>query len=183
VTTPTLTVTSGPVDTATAICPCSRCGTHLPAEAFGRDRSRIAGRRSICRDCSNERSREVAAMRREGTWRGREYMRTAPIARLFERVVLVPDALGGCWRWTGPVSRRGYGQIQDRARGRPLLVHRVAYEWAIGPLADGLELDHLCETKRCVRPDHMEPLTKAEHSRRSCARLDQRRPGWRRGSR
>lgn len=162
---------------------CSRCGESKEPSAFHRDRSRPDGRRAVCKSCSNGRSREVHALRREGSWHGRAYVRTDVVARLWDRVAVMPDALGGCWLWTGSVNATGYGQIQDRGRGRPLLVHRVAYESVHGPLPDGLELDHLCETKRCVRPGHVGALTKSEHSRRSCERMDQRRPGWRKGSR
>lgn len=37
--------------------------------------------------------------------------------------------------------------------------HRVAYELLIGPIAAGLELDHLCRTHACVNPAHLEPVT------------------------
>ena len=37
-----------------------------------------------------------------------------------------------------------------------LLAHRLAYEVTLGPIADGLTVDHLCRNRSCIRPDHMD---------------------------
>jgi HNH endonuclease len=74
----------------------------------------------------------------------------------------------GCWLWTGAIDR-GYGQFVWNGRKR---AHRVAYELIIGPIPEGLELDHLCRNKSCVRPEHLEPVTKAENIRRQWASKD-----------
>jgi hypothetical protein len=76
---------------------------------------------------------------------------------------------GECWRWTGAVAG-GYGRFwigPGRARGRPVQAHRFAYELLVGPIPDGLTIDHLCLNKLCVNPAHMEPVTGAENSRRA----------------
>lgn len=71
-----------------------------------------------------------------------------------------------CWLWTGYVNNKGYGLI---SRGSPAttyerkLVHRVAYELEVGPIPEGLEIDHLCRVRNCVRPDHLEPVTRHEN--------------------
>jgi hypothetical protein len=44
--------------------------------------------------------------------------------------------------------------------------HRFAYLEFVGPIPDGLVLDHLCRNKKCVNPDHLEPVTNAENLRR-----------------
>jgi hypothetical protein len=76
-----------------------------------------------------------------------------------------PD-LGPCWLWTAALNNRGYGTF--RARGRPgNYAHRFAYELLRGPIPDGLELDHLCRTPRCVNPEHLEPVTHRVNSLRS----------------
>lgn len=164
---------------------CTKCGIAKPIGGFHSDRQRRDGRRSICKTCSNSRWREVQALRASGEWSGREYVRTDPAERVREGTVIGPDVgigLGACWLWTGSVGSRGYGQINIRALLRPVGTHRVAYEAVNGPIPDGMELDHLCEVKTCVRPDHLDVVTKAEHSRRSCARLDAKSPGWRLGA-
>jgi hypothetical protein len=86
--------------------------------------------------------------------------------RLWERVAVDDDS--GCWLWMGRVDDWGYGRISaGGGKGRELRVHRVAYELLVGPIPDGLVIDHLCLVKRCVYPDHLEPVTSEENSRRA----------------
>lgn len=70
----------------------------------------------------------------------------------------------GCWIWTGQCDHRGYGRF---ALGRRhLIAHRYGYEAMVGPIPDGLEIDHLCRARACVNPDHLEPVTHRENLRR-----------------
>ena len=80
----------------------------------------------------------------------------------FERHILKGD---GCWLWTGSLNNKGYGQWGQNGRTRS--AHRVAYEFYVGPIPEGLTIDHLCRTRHCVRPDHLEPVTSAENTRRA----------------
>jgi hypothetical protein len=75
----------------------------------------------------------------------------------------------GCWEWGGTKDVRGYGKIQMSSDGkqRTTGAHRVVYEYVLGPIPEGLELDHLCRNPSCVRPDHLEPVTHAENLRRA----------------
>lgn len=41
--------------------------------------------------------------------------------------------------------------------------HRIAYEIVIGPIPDGLVIDHLCRIPACVNPAHLEPVTSREN--------------------
>ena len=78
-----------------------------------------------------------------------------------------PDPNTGCWHWSGVYDKRpskGYGYI--KTLGKQRLAHRVAYELFRGPIPDGLQLDHLCQEKGCVNPDHLEILTNRENSLR-----------------
>jgi len=68
--------------------------------------------------------------------------------------------MSGCWLWTGSADN-GYGQIHwKRKTGK---AHRIAYEILIGPVPDGLEIDHLCRVRSCCNPAHMEPVTHREN--------------------
>jgi hypothetical protein len=74
------------------------------------------------------------------------------------------DKSGDCWQWTAAKCSRGYGAFGvDR---KPRRAHRVAYELVVGPIPDGLELDHLCRNPSCVNPEHLEPVTHRENMRR-----------------
>lgn len=66
----------------------------------------------------------------------------------------------GCWNWTGRQDRYGYGRYGDRN------AHRALYQIVIGDVPEGLQLDHLCGNRQCVRPDHLEPVTQKENLRR-----------------
>lgn len=80
--------------------------------------------------------------------------RTPLADRFWPKVVRDPDT--GCWEWTGATAR-GYGQIWSA--GQRVYAHRLAYELLVGPIPEGLELDHLCRNRPCVNPRHLEPVT------------------------
>jgi hypothetical protein len=82
----------------------------------------------------------------------------------WERIESHIDASGVCWEWTASCNLGGYGQTWWNKRVR--VAHRVVYEVLVGPVPEGMELDHLCRNRRCVNPDHMEPVTRAENCRR-----------------
>ena len=61
-----------------------------------------------------------------------------------------------CWLWTGATSKNGYGQFWY---AHQIGAHRFSYTWFVGPIADGLQLDHICRVRNCVNPDHLEVVT------------------------
>lgn len=69
-----------------------------------------------------------------------------------------------CWLWTAAVQSKGYGSFA--IGGITYSAHRLAYEDANGPIPDGKQIDHLCRVRQCVNPEHMEPVTGAENTRR-----------------
>lgn len=70
-----------------------------------------------------------------------------------------------CWLWTGSRNKAGYGDFKVRVNGslKVRRAHRWLYELEHGQVPDGLELDHLCRVPRCVRPEHLEPVTHREN--------------------
>lgn len=77
----------------------------------------------------------------------------------------VTEASGGCWIYTGARHTEGYGLVGWRTYGTNY-AHRVAYQRLVGPIPDGLQLDHLCRTRPCVRPAHLEPVAMRENIKR-----------------
>ena len=75
---------------------------------------------------------------------------------------------GECWIFRG-AHLRGYGIFW--AAGSNRFAHRWAYEQLVGPIPEGMTLDHLCYTRNCVRPEHLEPVTSGENVRRSRGKI------------
>ena len=86
----------------------------------------------------------------------------AQVDLLMSKIAETPS---GCWEWTATRNAAGYGVIVWGTKCyKP---HRLIYEWASGaPVADGLEVDHLCRCRGCCNPAHLEAVTKAENLRR-----------------
>lgn len=87
----------------------------------------------------------------------------APEVRFWSRVD--GEDYRDCWIWRAGRTKQGYGGFHP-AKGQMVLAHRWAYEFLIAPIPPGLCLDHLCRTRRCVNPWHLEPVTLAENTRR-----------------
>lgn len=77
----------------------------------------------------------------------------------------VPGLPGFCWTWTGALNSRGYGCWG--VDGKSQLTHRVAYKLLVGEIPTGLQIDHLCQNKRCCNPAHLEPVTDAVNKSRT----------------
>jgi hypothetical protein len=97
-----------------------------------------------------------------------------PLKKLAERSEPGPD---GCVLYTGCLTKGGYGQIS--VNGVQMLAHRAIYELTVGPIPEGLHLDHTCHNRdancmggdscihrRCINVAHLEPVTGAENTRR-----------------
>ncbi len=77
--------------------------------------------------------------------------RMTPEERFRASWVLLPN---GCHEWTRLLDRYGYGHFC--ANNKHWKAHRWAYLHLIGPIPDGLQIDHLCRNRKCVNPAHME---------------------------
>jgi hypothetical protein len=100
-------------------------------------------------------------------------VRTLVGASLADRLMFRTAETGsGCWSWIGSIDQHGYGKV--RVAGKTLATHRVAYETFVGPVPDGLVLDHMCHNadkgcpggpscshRRCLNPEHLEPATRS----------------------
>lgn len=95
--------------------------------------------------------------------------RPTPVERFWSKVdkdgplpVWAPF-LGPCWLWTRATSF-GYGVLN--VGGVTTRSHRFSYELLVGPIPEGLQIDHLCRIRNCVNPGHLEPVTLQENSLR-----------------
>ena len=71
-----------------------------------------------------------------------------------------------CWIWQLGIKGGGYGQKWDKERKKCVSAHKWYYEQLLGPVPTGMDLDHLCRVRRCVNPDHLEPVSRKENLRR-----------------
>jgi hypothetical protein len=120
--------------------------------------------REIALNTGYSRSVVRRAMRARGVPMPKAPYKTPSVRERFEKF-FEPEPNTGCWLWMGTVERRcGYPQIWYE--GTNCLAHRIAYELYVGPIPDGLVLDHLCRVRSCVNPKHLEAVTAAVNNAR-----------------
>ena len=88
----------------------------------------------------------------------------------------IPNA-NGCWIWDGALNANGYGIATGG------LAHRIAYEAYVGPIPDGMNVNHRCDVRRCVNPDHLWIGTQIENIADAKAKKRMRGPTDRGGER
>lgn len=86
-----------------------------------------------------------------------------PMASFMQKV----DKSDGCWEWTGGrYKNTGYGQFSWRENGRrtPTNAHRVAWMLLVGPIPEGMFVDHICHNRGCVNPVHLRLATPKQNN-------------------
>lgn len=113
----------------------------------------------------------------------RKNLKGMPEAERFYSYVTRTDS---CWYWLGTTIKGGYGTFRRSVEfgGAKILAHRYSYSINKGDIPTNLEIDHLCKTRNCVNPDHLEAVTRTVNIQRSkrnvCPRghvYDELRPG------
>jgi hypothetical protein len=81
----------------------------------------------------------------------------------------IAKTLDGCWEWTGGCDKDGYGQLKVRRHGKitTMRAHHMAFTLMGRSIPNGMQLDHLCRNRCCVRPEHLELVSGAENNARS----------------
>lgn len=72
-------------------------------------------------------------------------------------------AKSGCWLWKR-INKGGYGIIQIHRKS--YYAHRYSYELFNTAIPEGKVIDHLCKTRNCVNPLHLEVVSAKENTLR-----------------
>lgn len=95
---------------------------------------------------------------------------TDPLDRIMSRITVTGD---GCWEYPCR-NESGYGVVGEGPRGgKTIRTHRLVYERLVGPIPEGLDIDHLCRNRACCNPAHLEPVTRLENYLRGARKTRQ----------
>ena len=94
---------------------------------------------------------------------------------------MIADCRGGapdsCWMWPGNTDRDGYGVIKHEKRMKR--AHRLSYEMHVGPIPDGMVIDHRCNTPGCWNPQHLDAVSNQENLQKRRAISKSNKSGYR----
>jgi hypothetical protein len=142
---------------------CRKCELVKRLDEFYRAEHNKDKLKNICKTCNKaEVSRDQKEARRNQA--GLRVQLSGKTLARFE-AKYCPEPNTGCWLWFGAYVKTWYGEVYGSFCSNRVsrLAHRVSYEHHVGPIPDGLDLDHLCRMPRCVNPAHLEPVTRREN--------------------
>lgn len=96
--------------------------------------------------------------------------RTPPEQRFWPKV----QKTDGCWLWTAGQAGDGYGAFGLNRRA--IRAHRYSWELFYGPVPNGMNVLHKCDTPSCVRPEHLFLGTQTDNIADMVAKGRQRAP-------
>ena len=145
---------------------CSRCQEVKPLEAFQDSARGLHGKHSICKACQAAYARLTYYDRTPGRTRQRPLGDN--LAEYIQHRIEIEDRgyETPCWIWQLGLTPKGYARRRLPGETRMTFVHRASYQMKHGQVPDDLVIDHLCQQKSCVNPDHLEPVTIGENLRR-----------------
>jgi HNH endonuclease len=86
-----------------------------------------------------------------------DILRPQPTPRQIKNFWAKVEITETCWVWTASRYPTGYGHL--KFFGKNAYSHRIAYQMLVGPIPEGLTLDHLCRNRICCNPDHLEAVS------------------------
>ena len=140
-----------------------------------------------CRECSRRQQRRLGALGRGATDRTpSQHARHRAGTPVMDRIEAKTEKRSGpldtqCWIWMGSLCGPGYGQIRvtENGQSKRVLVHRWMYERRFGPPPPRAVVHHLCDTPRCVNPEHLMAVTHGENTRATTDRITHCKHGHR----
>lgn len=125
-------------------------------------------KRKTCSTCKKEFPESINYFYRNPKGGLRDYCKNCPVSKspkIGNKLEQVLDRYqvdeNGCWNYTGPKDKFGYGIFYYKQSG--YRAHRVSWYLVNGEITDKKVLDHLCRNKSCINPDHLEAVHQLEN--------------------
>ena len=83
------------------------------------------------------------------------------IERFLDKAEITPT----CWLWKGVLSSGSYGTFKptgSKSEG----AHRISYKIFVGDIQKGLMVEHSCNNKHCVNPNHLKLVSHKDKKQR-----------------